>query len=79
MRFKKHRNQILCFGAKSAATEPGSILGSPSFFKKEYLGKFFVAKMKKTLAIISQKLLYSRFRLIGPPVNRVSRLIGPNC
>ena len=22
---------------------------------------------------------YSRFRLIGPPVNRVSRLIGPNC
>ena len=24
-------------------------------------------------------LLYSRFRLIGPPVNRVSRLIGPNC
>ena len=23
--------------------------------------------------------LYSRFRLIGQPVNRVSRLIGPNC
>ena len=22
---------------------------------------------------------YSRFRFIGPPVNRVSRLIGPNC
>ena len=22
---------------------------------------------------------YSRFRLIGPPFNRVSRLIGPNC
>ena len=22
---------------------------------------------------------YSRFRLIGPPVNWVSRLIGPNC
>ena len=22
---------------------------------------------------------YNRFRLIGPPVNRVSRLIGPNC
>ena len=23
--------------------------------------------------------IYSRFRLIGPPVNRASRLIGPNC
>ena len=23
--------------------------------------------------------MYSRFRLIGPPVNRVSRLIGPHC
>ena len=22
---------------------------------------------------------YSRFRLIGPPLNRVTRLIGPNC
>ena len=25
------------------------------------------------------KAKYSRFRLIGPPVYRVSRLIGPNC
>ena len=22
--------------------------------------------------------IFSRFRLIGPPVNRISRLIGPN-
>ena len=25
------------------------------------------------------KVIYSSFRLIGPPVNQVSRLIGPNC
>ena len=40
------------------ATEPGSILGCPNFFKKEYLSKFFVAKMKKQLIFMSQKLSY---------------------
>ena len=39
------------------AAGPGSILGSQNFFKKKYLSKFFVAKMKKTLIIMSQKLL----------------------
>ena len=32
--------------------------GVPDFFKKEYLSIIFVAKMKKTLVIMSQKLLY---------------------
>ena len=36
----------------------GSILGGPIFFKNEYLRKFSVAKMKKTFAIMSQKILY---------------------
>ena len=36
----------------------GSILEGPKLFKKEYLSKFFVIKMKKTLVIMSQKLLY---------------------
>ena len=43
-------------------------------------------KMEEISALISRSRLeknryrnYSTFRLIGPPVNRVSRLIGPNC
>ena len=39
--------------------EPGSTLGGPNFFKKECLSKFFVAKMKKTLVVMPQKLLHS--------------------
>ena len=30
------------------ATEPGSILGDRNLFEKKYLGKFFVAIIKKT-------------------------------
>ena len=37
------------------ATGPGTISGNPNFFKKEYVSKFFVAKMKKTLVDMSQK------------------------
>ena len=32
--------------------------GRPEFFKKRYLSKFFVVKMKKILFIMSQKILY---------------------
>ena len=32
--------------------------GNPNFFKKEYLSKLFVTKMKKALVIMSQKLSY---------------------
>ena len=38
------------------ATELESTLGGSNFFKKEYLNKFFVTKMKKTLVIMSQEL-----------------------
>ena len=37
------------------ATGSEIILGIPNFFEEEYLSKFFVAKMKKTLIIMSQK------------------------
>ena len=30
----------------------------PKFFEKKHLSKFFVAKMKKKLVVMSQKLLY---------------------
>ena len=40
------------------AMGPGNNLGEANFFKKEYLRKFFVPKMKKTLVIMSQQLLY---------------------
>ena len=39
-------------------TGSGIILGGPNFLKKKCLRKCFVAKMKKTLVIMSQKLLY---------------------
>ena len=32
-----------------------------------------------SMPYLSTEEMYSRFRLIGPPVNRVSRLIEPNC
>ena len=40
------------------AAKQGRILGSPNFFKKEYLSVFFMAEIKKALIITSQKLLY---------------------
>ena len=33
----------------------------------------------RSKALVCENRDYSRFRLIGPPVNWVSRLIGPNC
>ena len=36
-------------------------------------------KYNDDLSLYLEINTYSRFRLIGPPVNRVSRLIGPNC
>ena len=39
-------------------TGAGSILGGSSFFKKDCSSKFFEAKIKKTLVMMSQKLLY---------------------
>ena len=39
------------------ATRQESILGGPTFLKNKYLSKFSVAKMKKTLVIMSQKIL----------------------
>ena len=39
------------------ATEPESILG-PECFKKGVIKQIFVAKMKKALVIMPQKLLY---------------------
>ena len=40
-------------------TETRKYSGGPKVFKKEHLSKFFlVAKMKKTFAIMSQKLLH---------------------
>ena len=41
-------------------------------FNEEWELQFYVVAVKN-------EMMYSRFRLIGPPVNRVSRLIGPNC
>ena len=41
-----------------------------------YKSKLVSAYLKNQNVKISQ---YSRLRLIGLPVNRVSRLIGPNC
>ena len=35
--------------------------------------------IKKKIISEIKKAKYSRFHIIGPPVNRVSRLIGPNC
>ena len=43
--------------------------------KKKQLKKQHIA----SLDMSSTKHCYSRFRLIGPPVNRASRLIGSNC
>ena len=43
--------------------------------KMQYTSHVALSFMFPTL----KKTAYSRFRLIGPPVNRVSRLIGPNC
>ena len=40
------------------ATGAGSILEDPNFHKKEYLGKLLWPKKKKTLVILSQKLLH---------------------
>ena len=31
--------------------------GGPNFFKKDYSSEFFVARMKKTFVMMSQKLL----------------------
>ena len=52
MCFKSYRNRILCFWPRSQ-----EIFWGPEFLKKEYLSKFFVAKMKKTLgyAFVSKK------------------------
>ena len=40
------------------ASRRGNNLGGPNFLKKKYSSKFFVARIKKILAIMSQKLLY---------------------
>ena len=39
------------------AMGPGSIQRGQNFFRKKYLSNFFVAKMKKKVVIMSQKLL----------------------
>ena len=55
------------------ATVRESILGGSNFFKNKYLSKFSVAKMKKTLVIMSQKY-YIDYAFL----NRKNRKIRPN-
>ena len=59
MCFESYRNQILCLWPRGQEV----IWGATNVFQKECFIKFFVSKMKKTLDILSQKLLYRlRFR-----------------
>ena len=55
------------------ATGRESILGGPNFLKNEYLSKFSVAKMKKTLVIMSKK-----FNIDYAFVNRKNRKLMSN-
>ena len=55
------------------ATGRESILGGPNLFKNEYLSKFSVAKIKKTLVIMSQ-----RYYIDYAFVNRKNRKLRPN-
>ena len=64
--FKSYRNQILFL-----STGLGSILGNPNCFRKEYLSKIFVAKMKKTLVIVSQKY-YMGYAFVNKKVESLS-------
>ena len=54
------------------ATGPRNILGSPNFFKEEYLSKFFVAKMKTSV------ILNKNYHIGYAFVNRKNRNLRPN-
>ena len=54
MCIKSHRNQIFCFWPRGQEV----FWGNQILLRKEYLSKFSVTKMKKTLVMMSQKLLY---------------------
>ena len=54
------------------------------FLKTRNLTLFFYKKLipitqMKSCGNVNWEAIYSKFRLIGPSVNRVSSLIGPNC
>ena len=55
MYYKSYRNQMLCFWLRGQEV----FRGPQIFFEKDYLSKFFVAKVKKILFTMSQKLLYT--------------------